>query len=465
MDGNGIVQVRKKRTREQDISRKAVIHKNKTRKRRKKRRSRRYAILFGILAATVSIAVLLHLKERIGKNENKAQASYSGLIRPISLVEQLGDSAPALAENSLRLARQEELTETYKGLSVTYWFGSKTERLDGMDILQWLKPDNSGDLVVDRQKAEAYVQELSKKYNTAYCPKELKTAYGPTVTLTKGHYGWMIDKKAETDALIEIIQSGESQEREPIYLQTAVSHDGPDFGDTYVEINLTAQHLYFYKNGKLLVESDFVSGDENKGYSTPAGAYELTYKQRNATLKGKNYKTPVTYWMPFNGNIGMHDGYWRTRFGGTIYKKNGSHGCINLPPEAAKTIFEHIEAKTPVLCYHLEHTETQETTVYSLGTKPNAADSAPKTETVKPSKPAETVAKTVPEPPAETVPESSTEISPGPDGPSETVPVIPPAASGEDTTLEQVSEPEVPLGPGNNNAMNQPEPTGEEYAN
>lgn len=72
-------------------------------------------------------------------------------------------------------------------------------------------------------------------------------------------------------------------------------------------MNLTAQHLFYYKNGKLLIESDFVSGNEAKGWSTPAGAYELTYKQRNAVLKGKNYNTPVTYWMPFNGNIGMHD--------------------------------------------------------------------------------------------------------------------------------------------------------------
>lgn len=74
-----------------------------------------------------------------------------------------------------------------------------------------------------------------------------------------------------------------------------------------MEINLTAQHLYFYANGKLLVESDFVSGNAAKGWSTPAGAYSITYKQRNATLKGQGYATPVSYWMPFNGGIGLHD--------------------------------------------------------------------------------------------------------------------------------------------------------------
>ena len=128
-----------------------------------------------------------------------------------------------------------------------------------------------------------------------------------------------------------------------------------------MEINLTAQHLYFYANGKLLVESDFVSGNAAKGWSTPAGAYSITYKQRNATLKGQGYATPVSYWMPFNGGIGLHDANWRKTFGGTIYKNGGSHGCVNLPPAVAKTIYENISAGDPVLCYHLDGTESSKT--------------------------------------------------------------------------------------------------------
>lgn len=200
-------------------------------------------------------------------------------------------------------------------IRVTYCFGSKREVLDGSTIVQWLDTDHKGDVTIDRSKVEEYVRELSVKFNTAYCTKKLETSYGQVVSITKGHYGWMIDKKSEIEALIGIIQSGASQEREPVYLQTAASHDGPDFGNTYVEMNLTSQHMFFYKEGKLLIESDFVSGDEAKGFRTPAGAYEITYKQMNATLKGKDYKTPIKYWMPFNGNIGMHDGYWRTSFG------------------------------------------------------------------------------------------------------------------------------------------------------
>ena len=163
-----------------------------------------------------------------------------------------------------------------------------------------------------------------------------------TIQVSGGTYGWKINQAAETEALAAIIASGESTTREPEYSQKAASHGANDYGDTYVEINLTGQHLFFYKEGKLVVESDFVSGNLAKGWGTPAGSYPLAYKQKNAVLKGENYRTPVNYWMPFNNGIGMHDAKWRSSFGGAIYKTGGSHGCINLPPSVAKTIFDNI---------------------------------------------------------------------------------------------------------------------------
>ena len=85
-----------------------------------------------------------------------------------------------------------------------------------------------------------------------------------------------------------------------------------------------------------------------------------TYTQKDATLNGENYSTPVKYWMPFNGNIGMHDASWRSSFGGTIYKYNGSHGCVNLPPAVAKKVFQYVKAGTPVICYKSEGKKASE---------------------------------------------------------------------------------------------------------
>lgn len=312
------------------------------------------------------------------------------LEKRISL-EELGIyREPQILENDPVLNSRKERLEPYALVTVNYHFGSQTEVLDGNMICEWLGDDGNGNVTIDEEKAAEYVKGLAEKYNTAYRVKKFKTSYGSTVTIKSGHYGWMINQKAETEALVNLIYSCESQEREPIYSQTAASHDGPDYGDTYAELNLTAQHMFFYKNGKLLVESDFVSGNEAKGWSTPPGAFSLTYKQKNAVLKGKNYATPVTYWMPFNGNIGMHDGYWRSSFGGSIYEKNGSHGCVNLPPSVAKTVFVNIEAGMPVLVYNLEGTEKNSSVETEKKADKNITRSVPETKesasSVQPSK-------------------------------------------------------------------------------
>lgn len=284
---------------------------------------------------------------------------------------------PQITAESEALNAELAAWNKYVHTTVTYRFGSRNEVLDGEKIHTWLVSDGQGGVSLDESKIGEYVFWLAQTYNTAYKPKSLKTSYGQTVTISKSVYGWKINQKEETEALKQILLSCESQEREPVYSQTAAVHDENDYGNTYVEINLTAQHLFFYKEGKLVIESDFVSGNESRGWSTPAGAYPLTYKQRNATLKGQNYATPVSYWMPFNGGIGMHDAYWRSSFGGKIYKTNGSHGCINLPPAVAKTVYENISAGMPVLCYHLQGSGSGTTSTTAQNGGASAAETKP----------------------------------------------------------------------------------------
>lgn len=348
------------------------------------------------------------------------------------------------------LNAQAEEWNKYVNVTVTYQFGNQTQVLDGDTIHTWMTEDDQGGLILDEDKVAEYVAELAKNYDTAYQPKTLRTAYGSTVTITGGNYGWRINRKAEAAALSEIIRSGKSQEREPVYSQTAASRGERDYGNTYVEINLTAQHLYFYKNGELLVESDFVSGNESRGMSTPAGAFPLTYKQRNATLRGEGYATPVSYWMPFNGGIGMHDAGWRGSFGGKIYKTNGSHGCINLPPSVAKTIYENITSGIPVLCYHLDGTNkgTTSSPPKSASVAPTAPTSAPPPtpETAPLPVESETVLETLP---AETAPQETGPVEGGPSS-GETNPVGPgfteaPAGPGE--TAPNPPQPENPPAP------------------
>ena len=316
------------------------------------------------------------------KVKEAVAAAVMSLAESVDLEEQGCYVSPSITSEDEALKTACETMNKYVGARITYQFGDKSETLSGDEIHNWLTV-NGTRVGINEGKATEYVKKLAASYDTAYKAKSLKTSYGKTVSITGGSYGYKINQAKEAATLVSLIKNGEQTSREPEYSQKGASRTGSDYGNTYVEINLTAQHLYFYVKGKLVVQSDFVSGNAAKGWSTPAGAYSITYKQRNATLKGQGYATPVSYWMPFNGGIGLHDANWRKTFGGTIYKMNGSHGCVNLPPAVAKTIYENISAGDPVLCYHLDGTESASTS----GTKKDetaattaaATTAAPKT--------------------------------------------------------------------------------------
>lgn len=257
---------------------------------------------------------------------------------------------PALTSEAQSLISLSDRLNKYTGAVITYDLGDKTEVLDGSITSQWMVI-NGNSVSIDEEAVAEYVDSLASSYNTVFRGHTLKTSYGNSVDIKEGDYGWKVDKEGEKEQIIKDLKAGVPVTREIVYAQRANSHGENDYGDTYVEINLAKQHLFFYKNGNLLVESDFVSGDQAKRYDTPTGVYGLTYKQKDATLKGENYATPVSYWMPFCNNVGMHDANWRSSFGGKIFKTSGSHGCVNLPPSAAKTIFENIEEGDPVLVY------------------------------------------------------------------------------------------------------------------
>ena len=345
------------------------------------------------------------------KVKEAVAAAVMSLAESVDLEEQGCYVSPSITSEDEALKTACETMNKYVGARITYQFGDKSETLSGDEIHNWLTV-NGTSVRINEGKATEYVKKLAASYDTAYKAKSLKTSYGKTVSITGGSYGYKINQAKEAATLVSLIKNGEQTSREPEYSQKGASRTGNDYGNTYVEINLTAQHLYFYVKGKLVVQSDFVSGNAAKGWSTPAGAYSITYKQRNATLKGQGYATPVSYWMPFNGGIGLHDANWRKTFGGTIYKTNGSHGCVNLPPAVAKTIYENISAGDPVLCYHLEGTESASTS----GTKKD--ETAATTAAATTAAPETTVAPTTAAPETTAVPTTAAPTTEAPTTPA-----------------------------------------------
>ena len=269
-----------------------------------------------------------------------------------------------VTQNDPELQSALEACNNYTKASITYTFGDQTATLDGNTIKDWLQFDEKGQLLMDdntfHQHIADYVAQLAATYNTVGTEREFHTTSGRTVYVYSSVYGWAINQAAEAAQLAQEIQSGTQTTREPIYEQTANSHGLNDLGNTYIEVDLSNQHMYYYQSGSLIFDSEFVSG--NMSYSdrqTHAGIFTLYSKTSPSVLRGDKkpdgtyeYEEPVDYWMPFDGGIGFHDAPWRDAFGGDIYLTNGSHGCINLPPENAAVLYSIIDYNVPIVCFY-----------------------------------------------------------------------------------------------------------------
>lgn len=296
------------------------------------------------------------------KTIQTVETAVDALLTEIDLEKAGCYEEPSVYADDAKLIERLAQMKQYTDLRIVYHFGQQEEVIDGSVLSGWLLVDEETNKVsVSEEKIDDFVVMLRKKYDTIFRSREFQTSYGKTITIEGGDYGWWMNYSQEQEQLKEMIRNGESGERIPVYYQTAAVYGSQDYGNTYIEINLTAQHLFLYVNGEKKMESEFVSGNAARGFDTPAGIYGITYKEQDAMLVGENYETPVSYWMPFNGNIGLHDAIWRDSFGADIYKKSGSHGCVNMPYLKAKELYGEIAKGTPVICYYLDGTESEQT--------------------------------------------------------------------------------------------------------
>ncbi len=293
---------------------------------------------------------------------------------------------PQVVSSDPRLQSQCDARNQYRDISVTYVFGEEQQVIGPeMTSLLVLGMEN-GQVQVDRALAQTYVQALADSYDTSGKQRIFTTAAG-TQVLLQGPYGWRIDQNAETDALIAAIQSGQPQTREPIYRAAAASRTGSEWGSTYAEVDLTGQQVHLTVDGQVVWSSPCVTGNLARHHDTPSGIYSITYKERDRVLRGEKqadgtyeYESWVGYWMPFNGGIGFHDANWRGSFGGDIFRTNGSHGCINLPPANVPAFYEAVYKGMPVFCYSAADIVVQEAETDSEAEA--AADEATARETV-----------------------------------------------------------------------------------
>ena len=248
----------------------------------------------------------------------------------------------------------------YMDIDIHYDLGEGyTEEIPTATKATWFTVDEDFNVSFDRDAIGEFVNTMGDKYNTYGKKKEFTTTSGETIEVPAGSFGWRIAYEGEIDAIIADLEGGKDVTRDFTYLYYGTSHGEHDYGNSYVEVNLTEQHVYVYKDGEMVFDTPCVSGKISNNHGTHTGVYPIAYKQKDATLRGDNYESHVNYWMPFNMGEGLHDATWRSSFGGTIYKNGGSHGCVNLPLSAAEKIYNIVDAGWPVLVFYTGDTEEQ----------------------------------------------------------------------------------------------------------
>ena len=304
-------------------------------------------------------------------------------IDPVQLAAALGDAASRYEEvvdaeevpgayqtaeitkdNPDIVSRCKDLNEIV-GASITYEMpDGELIKLNSDVMVNWLVEDKKGRLVKDDDVWDehlwAFLQELANHGNTLGMKRRFRSTLRGEITVSGGDYGYMVNQIVEHDLLMEDLPACKKETRRPSYYLTPYNEETENdgIGKSYIEVDLAAQHVWCYIDGELKMDCDCVSGNTTDGHATPTGVFGIMFMKKDTTLRGvmqKNgeyeYETKVGYWMPFYDGCGFHDAWWRTAFGGNIYKGDGSHGCVNLPVDGAEALFSYCDEKMPVVVY------------------------------------------------------------------------------------------------------------------
>lgn len=252
-------------------------------------------------------------------------------------------------------ARAQEWNRFLRSAGLTFTVTDTAETFDKKMIASLLTDDGEH-VTLSRAKVEDLMAEWHEEYDTYGTSFEFKNYYGKTVSIEPyGDYGWYMDQDGTADLVMEKIEAGDTGTYGAKYFYEPPTTENRGLGGNYVEVNIDEQHLWVWKDGEVVVDTDVVTGLPVHGSITYHGCYSIKSKDRDVTLGEldvQGYESPVEYWLPFNGGEGIHDAPWREEyFGGKIWIENGSHGCVNVPSWAMGDIFSNVEVGEAVVVY------------------------------------------------------------------------------------------------------------------
>ena len=276
------------------------------------------------------------------------------LLQEVTVTAGTSPSTPQINLTDSRVNAAVLKANKYLSTEISYVFNTEEELEDVT-----LTPERIASMVrfkydltpyIDPDALRAYVDELDTQYGMTPIEGNFITTTGTTTDLTVKYYAPYVDVEALYNELMENLEKGVSYTRFAPQISDPVPQEMP-FKGSYIEVDLTNQKLYLYKDTQCIMETPIVTGCISRYMRTPTGVYSVLTRRMHVILKGEDYETYVKYWMQFKGGYGLHDAYWRWQFGGNEYLYNGSHGCVNIPPDNAAFLFENIYVGYPVVLH------------------------------------------------------------------------------------------------------------------
>lgn len=271
-----------------------------------------------------------------------------------------------IKEDSEFVKNQQKKLEEFLAQTVDYKVQDKVSTLNASELVKNASISKDSQIKIDDAvDIKKKVAEINNSQSTLNKDFTFKTHSGSVISVKGKGYGWAIDVDKEVPRIKEAFENGEkSVSASNIYGNgwkgegygyEAITNNG--IGDTYAEVSIAEQRIWIYKNGKLVVTTNVVTGTHSTQHDTSPGVWYILYKQTPSVLTGREngkitYQVNVDYWAPFtNDGQGFHDASWRGNWSSNAYLTSGSHGCVNTPPSIMKTVYNNLSTYEPVVIY------------------------------------------------------------------------------------------------------------------
>lgn len=272
-------------------------------------------------------------------------------------------------ETSARVKNDEKTIQTFLQRTVKFKVQNKVYPLKASQFVKNASVSKNGELVINSKETKKAIEDQVTKINNAQStlnkPFQFKTHSGSVITVQGQTYGWALNAKKAADQILNAFKTGQnSVVASAIYGNgwgsTAIGYNttaNNGIGNTYAEVSIKQQRIWLYRDGKMVLTTNVVTGRTDVNQDTHPGVWYILYKRSPSILVGSevgmlNYHVPVKYWAPFtNDGEGFHDASWRTNWSSSAYFHQGSGGCVNTPPSVMASVYKDLSVYEPVVVY------------------------------------------------------------------------------------------------------------------